>query len=53
MTAGAYGQITKKGQSASIIDIMETMSEVAGSKSKISYADAVSAYAILQIAGMN
>jgi hypothetical protein len=52
MTAGAYGEITKKGQSASIISIMEAMIEVAESKSKITYADAVTAYAMLRVHGM-
>jgi len=53
MTAGAYGEITKKGHSASIIGIMEAMIEVAGSKSKITYADAITAYAMLRVNGMN
>jgi hypothetical protein len=52
MTAGAYGEITKKGHSASIIDIMEAMIEVAGNKSKITYADAVTSYALLRVSGM-
>jgi hypothetical protein len=52
MTAGAYGEITKKGQSASIIGIMEAMIEVAESKSKIPYADAVTSYALLRVNGM-
>ncbi len=52
MTAGAYGEITKKGESASIIEIMEAMIEVAESEAKITYADAVTAYALLRINGM-
>ncbi len=49
MTAGAYDEITKKGQSASIIGIMEAMIEVAESKSKVTYADAVTSYALLRV----
>jgi hypothetical protein len=52
MTAGAYGQITKRGNTASIIGIMEAMMEVSEAKSGISYADAVTAYALLRVNGM-
>jgi len=52
MTAGAYGEITKRGHSASIIGIMEAMMSVSEAKSGISYADAVTSYALLRVNGM-
>jgi len=52
MTAGAHGEITKRGQSASIIEIMEAMMTVSEAKSGISYADAVTSYALLRVNGM-
>ena len=52
MTAGAYSEITKRGHSASIIDIMEAMMTVSEAKSGITYADAVTSYALLRVEGM-
>ncbi len=52
MTAAAYNQIQKKGQSASIIGIMEAMMKVSESKTQTTYADAVTAYALLRVSGM-
>ena len=52
MTAAAYNEIRKKGQSASIIGIMEAMMKVSESKTKLSYSDAVTSYALLRVNGM-
>lgn len=52
MTAGAYSEIKKRGHSASIIGIMEAMITVSEAKSSITYADAVTAYALLRVNGM-
>jgi hypothetical protein len=52
MTAAAYNEIQKKGHSASIIGIMEAMIKVSESKTKITYADAVTSYALLRVSGM-
>ena len=52
MTAGAYSEIKKKGHAASIIGIMEAMMTVSEAKSGITYADAVTSYALLRVNGM-
>jgi double zinc ribbon protein len=52
MTAAASNEIKKKGQPASIIGIMEAMIIVSEAKSGISYADAVTAYALPRVKGM-
>lgn len=52
MTAGAYREITRRGNSASIIEIMEAMMTVSEGNSGTSYADAITLYALLRVNGM-